>query len=246
MDGRKGTLNDCIAALEREKTMESFHVNGSDRTKSHFIRLDSIDFRHRGESNATPKNVVLMKNDSIGDKVAVFHSGSGTGKSVELAGSSFVRSTDFTLLVELKDSVDFEKIDKGSSYVSDRNLKAWDQLKTQFKSYYLQDSKILSAFRRICNADRDGAHLRIGIGLDEASECPCLVRSIISDRNKAATTVAQTIADVCEIQADEIEVFFSVAGTGASGGTAGSLSENFASLKTSANANSGIVYELQL
>eukprot|EP00978_Attheya_sp_CCMP212_P049127 scaffold619772_cov51-Attheya_sp.AAC.1 len=68
MDGRNETLNDCITALELEKTMESFHVNGSDATKSHFIRLDSIDFRHRGESNATPKNVVLVKNDSIGDK----------------------------------------------------------------------------------------------------------------------------------------------------------------------------------
>eukprot|EP00978_Attheya_sp_CCMP212_P043107 scaffold275362_cov24-Attheya_sp.AAC.1 len=96
---------------------------------------------------------------------------------------------------------------------------------------------MLSAFRRICNADRNEAQLRIVIGLDETSECPFLVRSIISNRNKAATTVAETIADACEIQADEIEVFFSVAGTGASGGTeekpTGSMPPNFKSLKTS-------------
>jgi len=92
--------------------------------------------------------------------VAVFHSGSGTGKSVELAGSSFVRSTDFTLLVQLKDWVDFEKIDKGNTYVSDRNLKAWDQLKTKFESD-LQDFKIRSAFRRICNADQNGPSLEL-------------------------------------------------------------------------------------
>jgi len=40
MDGRKETLNECIAALELENTMESFYVNGSPKTKSHFIRLD--------------------------------------------------------------------------------------------------------------------------------------------------------------------------------------------------------------
>jgi hypothetical protein len=161
MDGRKETLNECIAALELENTMESFYVNGSPKTKSHFIRLDkTIDFRHRGESKATPKNVVLVKNNDLGDMVAVFHSGSGTGKSVELAGSSFVRSTDFTLLVQLKDWVDFEKIDKGNTYVSDRNLKAWDQLKTKFESD-LQDFKIRSAFRRICNADQNGPSLEL-------------------------------------------------------------------------------------
>eukprot|EP00978_Attheya_sp_CCMP212_P019222 scaffold53595_cov47-Attheya_sp.AAC.1 len=124
------TLNDCIAALEREKTMESIYVNGSSSLRTHFIRLDSrIDFRHRGESHTTPKSVVLVKNDALGDKVAIFHSGSGTGKSVELAGSSFVRSTDFTLLVQLQDSLDFENIDKGDSYISERNAKACDQLK---------------------------------------------------------------------------------------------------------------------
>eukprot|EP00978_Attheya_sp_CCMP212_P041668 scaffold241844_cov35-Attheya_sp.AAC.1 len=66
--------------------MESFYVNGSTWLQTHFIRLDSrIDFRHRGESHSAPKNVVLVKNYNLGDEVAVYHSGSGTGKSVELA-----------------------------------------------------------------------------------------------------------------------------------------------------------------
>jgi hypothetical protein len=81
--------------------------------------------------------------------------------------------------------------------------------------------------------------LKLVVAIDEASECPNLVRTIINNTSASVWDVALEFQDefrgVCPslVHQELISVQFSVACTGASASTVGSRKENFINLDTS-------------
>ena len=72
------------------------------------------------------------------------------------------------------------------------------------------------------------------MAIDEASECPALVRTIIHNRDAAADSVTDMFKqNLGEVDSKNIVVRFSVAGTGAFASTVGSKQENFKNLNPS-------------
>ena len=90
------------------------------------------------------------------------------------------------------------------------------------------------AFQKLVNAATEKDKFKLVVAIDEASECPELVRTIIHNRDAAADSVTDMFKqNLGEVDSKNIVVRFSVAGTGAFASTVGSKQENFKNLNPS-------------
>ena len=227
-----------IQACLRDQEIPAYYISGD----------SAVDFRHEGVSGKKPKVIYLedFSNETISKLVHVFYSSSGSGKTVELAGSAVTRKCHLALVVTSRDG-DYEKNggDDMETSITDEDMETVDQEENRRKR---RESRSLgdlgyaiagviggneAAFESLLKAATEENKLKLVVAIDEASACPELVRSIIHNREKFASTVVEMFDDEFKKCAKKIEVLFSVAGTGASASTVGSKIENFKNLKPS-------------
>ena len=84
--------------------------------------------------------------------------------------------------------------------------------------------------------------LKLVLALDEASKCRTLVRAIIRDRTGLSKTAARRFQSLLDWKVD-IEVLFSVAGTGATAADIGSLPKPFTIVEPSVSSDPESVYD---
>lgn len=199
-----------------------------------FVTDGSIKFRHNGDDSLTPDLFFLSsrKANKYKQKVLVEFSASGSGKTVDLAGSALARGLDLAVVISMDDTKE-----KNVTNTDKRNEASMVLLRDKLKKV-MSDTVILKQLVSLASSDRA---LRINLAIDEASRCPKLVRSIIADQTAAGEAVAEALmaaAGVSGVQAGEagkyVEVSFSVAGTGANTGSVGSNTKNFEPLEPSA------------
>ena len=182
----------------------------------YFLTDGDIKFRHEGDDlKAPPKFFLIDRNTKrISDKVLVMFSASGSGKSVELAGSSVSRGADLTIMVTMKDTTINNVKDK-----KEREKGSWTLLASKM-SNVSNDAPVLREVLQLGRADRP---LRLVVAIDEASTCTRLVQSIIVARRQAEKTVIGALG----ARSGCTTVLFSVGGTGAASGSIGSNTKNF-------------------
>ena len=93
---------------------------------SYFLTDGTVKFPHRGNNFQLPKKFFLQNRKDCGELVLVEYAASGSGKTVDLAGSSVSRGAHLTLLMSLKDPDDFEKYKYQSDGIEE-TLEAWDR-----------------------------------------------------------------------------------------------------------------------
>lgn len=206
--------------------------NDPEEKYCYFFTDGTIKLRHEGDDKLMPSKIFLhnRQEDVKLPKVLVYCTGSGTGKTVELVGSSASRGMDLGIIFTVQDNTPANEVqDK-----NERNAASMMLLKEKMKEVLKRNPK-LKTFIDLATDERP---LKINIGLDEAFECPKLVRSIIAERQLAWETVVEALVDdtkdVKDNQTARIIVSFSVAGKGAHIGVVGSNSQNFETVKPSA------------
>ncbi|KAL3906892.1 MAG: hypothetical protein SGILL_009093, partial [Bacillariaceae sp.] len=77
--------------------------------RCYFFTSRRVSFRHQGDRRKMPTKVFVRDlSESVQAKVAVFHSASGTGKTVELASSAATRKADFTFVLQFSEDISAE------------------------------------------------------------------------------------------------------------------------------------------
>ena len=224
-----------------------------------------ISFRHEGNSDKSPQIVYLeayaewdklfyKSVPSDDGKVALYYSASGSGKTVELAASSVTRHADLALLVTLDRDVTESEIDDklkdDTDPTKDRKTKrneislgflcdAIKELLRNNSNEVLGPQNHWSSFVEILKAQPEEG-LTVVVGIDEASSCPTVVRSIISVKPATASRALRQFVfqklmenkDARESReahkmTENLKFIFSIAGTGAASSTIGSDSGRF-------------------
>lgn len=95
--------------------VEKGTTNVRSEQAAYFIKDESVKFRHEGIIESSPDWVYLCVENNMDDKwahsaalcfekVALYYSASGSGKTVELAVTSVTRNVDLTLLPKISNS----------------------------------------------------------------------------------------------------------------------------------------------
>lgn len=220
-----------INAVCNDKHVRAYYISGS----------GAVDFRHEGVIGRKPKQIYLedFSNPTISELVHVFYSSSGSGKTVDLAGSAVTRKCHLAIVVTPTDEYYVEysrKLEEEAEVSSGDDPK----LRRQNRSLWDFEDKIervldsnQKEFKQLLNAATDDHKLKLVVAIDEASQCPNLVRSIIHNPAEFKNRVVSILKYDAKDDAKNVEVLFSVAGTGASASTVGSKPENFKNLRPS-------------
>jgi hypothetical protein len=215
--------------------------------RAYYMTLEgSVNFRHEGLDTKQPTTILLREFPQVTykQKVLLFYSASGSGKTVELVGSSVSRQADLTLVLKLTDDdgLEMRHLEELESEVGSREgdtsntTEKAARRNVAFMIMTLAINQLYSENRDSFDAlfaaaaDVDKRALKLVVAIDEASACPRLIRSIIRNVAGAVEAVKQDLDA-------RIDVQFSVAGTGTSASTAGSLPESFAAFQTTIEGN---------
>ena len=187
-------------AIEEEKT-------------AYYIASKNINFRHEGVDKKKPSEVVLrdLTHGSYADRVLVYYSSSGSGKTCELAGSSVTRDCHLTLMLTIADEDDEEK---------NLNFEITQILKKAKPSL----QPIVQA------AVENRQELKLVLAIDEASSCPRTVRAILRNGEYLKSVVLQCLDETgCCDDTPELmwSLKVSIAGTGVASSVVGSITQNF-------------------
>lgn len=235
------------------------YLKGEDeveRRVCYFMTNGKIKFRHEGVGRKCPPTFFLQSSPATdeasadGERVRIYFSSSGTGKTVELAANSVTRNVDFSLLLggiednenletaqeeyykACKALADYEgksekdedtegTLDKQvDAALEKRQDEAFHLLKRILKKNGLNDT--LPGFKKAEN-------LKVAVCLDEVYKCPALVRSIVSDRDRTTSLLADVLFPDMEVQ-----ILLSCAGTGAVRCSIGSDEDSFEPISPSA------------
>jgi hypothetical protein len=217
----------------------------------------------------------LCLNDltAISQKIAVYYSSSGSGKTAELVGSSVTRGCDLAIVLTVENdptqreynefestaranwsseetknvtgsfakeltsptSQDESLDDSGKHEMQIQHLinkqASGEAIQRKMTNLFKQQSQYLTQMLKAASkADRP---LKLVLAIDEASSCPCLIRGILRFHQFVKDLVLEAITDglyqgepsLCPIFKLEVEI--SIAGTGVSSSTIGSLPDNF-------------------
>jgi uncharacterized protein YfcZ (UPF0381/DUF406 family) len=149
----------------------------------YFISDGSIKFRHAGRDGETP-SVFFLENrqsqDSLNEKVLVEYSASGTGKTVDLAGSAASLGFDLTIVVSIQET------EQTFATTSERNESSMALLTAKVKEV-MKDTPTLKS---ICEMATETVPLKIAFAIDESLICENLIRSIIHSQEEAEAAVA--------------------------------------------------------
>lgn len=257
--------------LVEKGSIKELKVAGTEEY-AYYVALSDVQFRHAGDPDKTaaPAKVSLVrppvnvkgneisyaKLDSI---VGVHYSSSGTGKTVDLAGASYIRKTQLSFFTSIEDGYL-----SGQEFLDtiQRNKSAIEAFKRQLFNLLTQEK--VRGVENILGGILSVGELRLSVCLDEASKCPVIVRSIISNPTLAEEAVRNAICEAIQEFGKEnksaehqdkaalqdasqrLRVLFSVGGTGASCGSVGSMEKNYEHLKTSASLQPEKVYNALL
>mmetsp|Transcript_15930 Transcript_15930/g.44661 ORF Transcript_15930/g.44661 Transcript_15930/m.44661 type:complete len:1217 (+) Transcript_15930:153-3803(+) len=200
----------------------------SEESKTYFT--GSTRFRHQGDRDLSPRKVFLSKTyeDDAGEVKKkcdvklpmVFYSASGTGKTVEMAGSGYTREAVFTI-VHNSGTADYDEgighnkeVDQDvcinrlkqitEVYVRDTN-DCSKIIKPIIDDVYQKDKELQDAgtaepvkkkipedINGVGNVDAHKDHtITFIFAIDEASACPAFIKRIIAEYADAGRTVAQ-------------------------------------------------------
>jgi len=187
-------------------------------------------FRHQGRENNIVPKVFLSKTfkdreksekNKCDEKIPfVFYSASGTGKTVEIAGSGYTRGAALTIVHDASKSSDVAKTEEGEideeafaanlTSIADKYINGATYskiLKPIIDDIFERDRVMESvegatapsrsdtekAMNDIGNANVNGEHtISIVLAIDEASACPAFVKKIISNCTVAGEHVVET------------------------------------------------------
>lgn len=162
---------------------------------------------------------------------------SGSGKSVDLAGSSVSRGAHLTIVMSLEDDKSNKEFQFQASFGRNEALDRAE--KRNSASFVLLDAYVRRIRRQnihlanLCKMATVEARLCVVVAIDETSRCPLIVGSIISDVPAAETAVATALG----VDEMAIAVMFSIIGTGAAKGCVGSNLENYETVEPSARSS---------
>mmetsp|Transcript_33237 Transcript_33237/g.80594 ORF Transcript_33237/g.80594 Transcript_33237/m.80594 type:complete len:865 (+) Transcript_33237:166-2760(+) len=211
----------------------------SDKIYAYYLpeTSSSVNFRHEGDMDKSPDILYLEDLSTQGNQTLLYYSASGSGKTAEIAGSSASRDCHLTVVLKPRDgdgdcnpAIREENENTREEYKDNpkkgRNIVEIANLLRSLKRTMYHESDVIE---KIINAATDADKLKLVIAIDEASNCPNLLRSLISDRKEAVDGVVDAFSDYCDtkLSCDSISVVFSVAGTGASAAIAGSDPKNY-------------------
>ena len=189
---------------------------GIESRKCYYVIDGAIRFRHQGKLDKVPDKFFLCDRSQewkLHDKVLVLFSASGSGKTVDLAGSGAARGMDLAIVVSIRDTESNCVTDK-----SVRNEASMIILKSKINDVLKRTPPLVTLVECVAKAKRP---LKINLAIDEASLCPKLVRSVIADMYKASEAVKEAMTEYLKRNnrgtgnTANIEVSFSVGGTGA-------------------------------
>jgi hypothetical protein len=199
-------------------TAEVKGKDGIESRKCYYVTDGDISFRHQGSDERVPDKFFLCdrQESKLQNKVLVLFSASGSGKTVDLAGSGAARGMDLAIVVSMKDTTNNRVPDK-----RERNKASMTLLKSKIFDVLQSTPSLANLVESAVTAERP---LKINLAIDEASLCPKLVRSIIAVKEKASEAVREALAQYLTSNnrgtsnTANIEVSFSVGGTGALAG----------------------------
>ena len=232
-------------------------------------KQDAIRFRHEGLAYKIPNVVYLpamIENGSLtyetapsaeSRRVPVYFSASGSGKTVELAVSTVTHHAHLALLLAFDESEDLKQ-EEVMDYISKHpdEGKDYNVTRTKLASRKIRDAILgisggWGNLKTILKAQPKNG-LKLVVGIDEASACPTIVRSILSNvegtekwlKNGLYDSLVQLASlDGAKIEPGEahklvkdISFGFAIAGTGVASSTLGSSEKTFQHLPTSAMA----------
>lgn len=241
----RGKINNFLAIVCKNEEQNEEEQNNKKRC--YFLASHGVDFRHEGNTGFMPTRVYVRDLSRwVRQRVAVFHSASGTGKTVELASSAATRGADFTIILQFEDDIDAKYNEfefTNWKLKAERNMAALSKIKEKIQTL-LEDNR--DQFHDMILA-KQGV-FRFVIAIDEASSCRILARALICDaayfsNELTNLIVKQTLPDgICP----ELEVSFSVGGTGAPTNSIGSLPSTFQVIEPTAALAAGIYWKASL
>ena len=245
----KAVINNFLAEVYE------FRNGGTDAVKltekrCYFLTSRCVKFRHQGDPAKMPSKVFVEDLSEEEKTPVVFHSASGTGKTVELASSVATRGTDFTLVLQFSDDIDhrYKNIDPTDGTLkSERNKAALALIQDEIK-------KILdgneTAVGDILLAKK-GEEFLLTVAIDEASTCRLLTRAVISDHadffnEEIANFILEKTAVPPGVSVPPIRVIFSIGGTGAYMKYIGSQANDFSIVEPTATSEFGLYWKTAL
>lgn len=212
--------------------------------RCYFLTSSRVNFRHKGSDRLKPARVFVRDLTEQETKVLVFHSGSGTGKTVELASSAATREADFTLVLQFSSDID----------AVFQNVKSTDGEK-KVKRNMAALRKILDEIEHILKGNTEAFHdmllakqgeFRLVVAIDEASSCRLLTRALISDHEDYFSSEVENFL-LEKLMPTGINVpmhvLFSVGGTGACMQYIGSQPTKFKVVEPTATLGLGLYWK---
>ena len=89
--------------IKSMKIVRDSSTNGTSDTKAYFLSTEAIKFRHEGELEKFPTRLFLGDLSEERDKVLIYYSSSGSGKTSELVGSSASRAAHLAIVISVVD-----------------------------------------------------------------------------------------------------------------------------------------------
>ena len=219
-------LNDLVK--DPQYNWESLHT--SRYTTAYFLRDGRYSpFRpemvgNNNNNNDKGPRVFLEPRWIEDDRVAVLMGPAGSGKTIELAGSSVIRNADFAILPDLGPLLRRRSRRRRVNDDDDENEKDLLQVLGTFAERYQKDLEAVYDLK----AAQGATSLRIVVGMDDASKLSDLVQSIAS-RHQNEVFQAQLVHALFPTRSGDLDVriLFSVAGRAMSWVYTGTNSKSF-------------------
>ena len=253
-DGKYSTVASGVAKINNFLAVVYKKVGTATPTKltekrCYFLTSARVLFRHQGDDDKMPSKVFVNDLSKIGEtKVVVFHSASGTGKTVELASSAATRGVDFTFVLQFSQDIkaEFKGINpKDGQQKAERNQAALEMIQDGIEKILKGNEE--SFCDTLCAKKGD---FRLAVAIDEAYVCQLLTRALISDHDDYfQSEVANFILEKARVPVEAkvfVHVTFSVGGTGACMKYIGSQAHKFKVVEPTATSSYGLYWKTAL
>ena len=219
-------------------------IIGGGEKRAYFIADDKLSFRHQGDKNKKPSRVFLRDLTRYSEEILVYYAASGSGKTVELAGSSVTRQAHLTFVIsDVKDPeaslFETQFLEQAKELLA--QVQEDDRELQRLVIRFAADAAVMPRLRELVEkartqlqhlVDAARAHkepLRIVVAVDEGSSCTRLVRGMLCFKELMTELVKDAFVDADLSGVDEIKLHVqtSFAGTGLASATMGSNSRNF-------------------
>ena len=244
------------------------HMGDDVKKRAYFIARQGVSFRHQGDRQKKPSVVYLRNLKEYEEKPVLYYSSSGSGKTVELAGSSVSRDADLTIILQgVNDDKDAEKYTEEAEEQLEREKESRQHEKSNEAMYTgrngaketnTSDQDLISRFTKrnsamnsllvnsevlvelikgakdqfdslLRAAEREERPLRIVLAIDEGSTCPRTLGGLLREPKLAERILHDALlrSEINDFKAEQVTVLLSIAGTGVSSSTVGSIGDTY-------------------